>query len=49
MKVTKITKLQPGIYAFVCPVCGEILASASEPDFMPKFSTCDCDKEREYG
>lgn len=43
MKVTKITKLQPGIYAYVCPLCGEILASAPEPDFMPDFSICDCD------
>lgn len=44
MKVTKITKLQPGIYAFVCPACGEILASASDPDFMPDFSICNCDR-----
>lgn len=44
MKVTRITKLQPGIYAYVCPLCGEILASASEPGFMPDFSICDCDR-----
>lgn len=44
MKVTKITKLQPGIYAHVCPLCGEILSSASEPGFMPDFSFCGCDR-----
>lgn len=43
MKITKITKLQKGIYAFVCPVCGSVLASASEPEFMPDYSTCDCE------
>lgn len=43
MKVNKITKLQAGIYAFVCPLCGSVLASASEPDFMPDFSICNCD------
>lgn len=43
MKINKITKLQPGIYAFVCPLCGSVLASASEPDFMPDFSICTCD------
>lgn len=43
MRITKITKLQPGIYAHVCPLCGSIYASASEPDYMPEFSICDCD------
>lgn len=43
MKINKITKLQPGIYAFVCPLCGSVLASASEPDLMPEFSICNCD------
>lgn len=44
MKITEITKLQPGIYAHVCPVCGEIHASMSEYDMMPEFSICDCDR-----
>lgn len=44
MKITKITKLQPGIYAHVCPLCNEVHASASEPDMMPEFSICDCDR-----
>lgn len=43
MHVTKVTKIQAGIYAHVCPVCGEILSSASEPGFLPDFSICDCD------
>lgn len=44
MKITNITKLQPGVYAHVCPLCGEIHASASEQDFMPEFSICGCDR-----
>lgn len=44
MKITKITKLHPGVYAHVCPLCGEIYASASEADFMPEFSICNCDR-----
>lgn len=43
MKITKITKLQPGIYAYVCPLCGEIYASASEPEYLPEYSICSCD------
>lgn len=27
----------------VCPVCGDILASACELDLMPEFSICRCD------
>lgn len=33
-----------GLYAHICPLCGNILASSSEPDMMPEFSICDCDK-----
>lgn len=44
MKITKITKLQPGVYAHICPLCGEIYASACEPGMMPKFSICTCDR-----
>lgn len=33
-----------GLYAHVCPLCGNILASSSEEDLMPEFSICDCDK-----
>lgn len=47
MKITKITKISQGLYAHVCPLCGAILASASEPDIMPEFSVCDCDEEEE--
>ena len=44
MKITKITRLNRGLYAHICPLCGNILASSSEPDMMPEFSICDCDK-----
>ena len=44
MKITKITKLSSGLYAHVCPLCGTIHASAPEPDLMPEFSICDCDR-----
>ncbi len=44
MKVTRITRIGPGLYAQVCPLCGTILASASEPEFMPEFSICNCDR-----
>lgn len=44
MKVTKVTAAGRGMYAHVCPLCGRILASASEPDLMPEFSICDCDR-----
>ena len=44
MKITKITKIMPGVYAHVCPLCNEIHASASEIGYMPEFSICDCDR-----
>lgn len=47
MKITKITQLHRGLYAHVCPRCGNILASASEEELMPEFSICDCDRVEE--
>ena len=47
MKITKITRLHRGLYAHVCPLCGNILASSSEPDMMPEFSICGCDRKDE--
>lgn len=47
MKITKIIRLQRGLYAHVCPLCGYILASASDPDMMPEFSICGCDRKDE--
>lgn len=44
MKISKTTKIDRGLYGHVCPLCGSILASASEPDLMPEYSICDCDK-----
>lgn len=44
MKVTKITKIDWGLYAHVCPLCGSILASNSGEEMMPEFSICDCDR-----
>lgn len=44
MYIKRITKLSPGVYAHICPLCGEIHASVSEIDMMPEFSICDCDR-----
>lgn len=46
MEVRKVTYLGNGIYAHVCPLCGNVLASSSEADMMPEFSICGCDAER---
>lgn len=47
MKIVKIIKLRNGIYAHVCPLCGIVLASGSEPSMIPEFSICDCDRVEE--
>ena len=47
MKITKVTMIHRGLYAHVCPLCGDILASSSEPDTMPEFSICGCDKNQD--
>lgn len=44
MHIINITKLQPGVYAHICPLCGEVYASASELEMMPEFSICECDR-----
>lgn len=44
MYVKKITTIGPAMYALQCPLCGTILASASEIDWLPEFSTCNCDQ-----
>ncbi|MEG1839210.1 MAG: hypothetical protein RR220_07970 [Bacteroidaceae bacterium] len=43
MKITKIS-LKAGIYAHICPLCGEIKASGSDICSLPEFSICDCDR-----
>lgn len=45
MKITKVTEIGQGLYAHICPLCGTIHASAPEPDLMPEFSICDCDRK----
>lgn len=45
MRITKITKIGPGLYAHVCPLCGTVHASASGPEYMPEFSICACDRK----
>lgn len=47
MKITKITIIHRGLYAHICPLCGAIHASASDPDLMPEFSICNCDKNED--
>lgn len=49
MKITKIAELHRGLYAHICPLCGAICASASELEYMPEFSICDCDKNEAKG
>ena len=45
MKIKKITKIDRGLYGHVCPLCGSILASSSDPDFIPEYSICPCDRK----
>lgn len=45
MKITAITRIHKGLYAHICPLCGNILASASESGMMPEFSICSCDRK----
>lgn len=44
MKVKDVHKIGESIYAHVCPLCGSILASASEEELLPSFSICPCDR-----
>lgn len=44
MKIKDITMIHKGLYAHICPLCGNILASSSEEEMMPEFSICECDK-----
>lgn len=44
MKVNKVLKIGVSEYAHVCPLCGSILASASEEKLLPLFSICPCDR-----
>ncbi len=29
-----------GMYIMTCPICGKVVASSSEEDFLPEFTTC---------
>ena len=33
--------IHKGLYAHICPLCGNILASSSEEEMMPEFSICE--------
>lgn len=39
-------RIGPRLWAHKCPLCGQIYASADEPDLLPEFSLCDCDGGR---
>lgn len=43
MKVTNKQKIGT-VWVLQCPLCGKQRYSASEPDFLPDFFYCDCDK-----
>lgn len=44
MRVTKPIKIGPAMWAHICPLCGAVLASASEPEYLPDYSICSCDR-----
>lgn len=44
MKVKGVHKIGVSEYAHVCPLCGSILASASEEELLPSYSICPCDR-----
>lgn len=44
MKVTKSIQAKNGMWVHMCPICGTIRKSASEEEYMPEFSICDCDR-----
>lgn len=44
MKITRPTTIAPGIYAHVCPLCGQVLADACEAEMLPEYSICPCDR-----
>ncbi|MBB4043793.1 hypothetical protein [Bacteroides reticulotermitis] len=44
MKFSEKTKLSPGMWVIVCPLCGSTIASASDKEFLPDYSICDCDR-----
>lgn len=46
MKITTITELSGRMYAHVCPICGKIIASATEKDMMPEYSICSCEQAK---
>ena len=44
MKVTEIKKIAPNMFGHVCPKCGAILSSGTDPELLPEFMICPCDK-----
>lgn len=46
IKIIRPVKVGPRLWAHKCPLCGQIYASADEPDLLPEFSLCDCDGGR---
>ncbi|MDD3040895.1 hypothetical protein [Bacteroides sp.] len=44
MKVTNKKKIGSAMWVLQCPLCGDILASTSEKEYLPDYSLCDCDR-----
>jgi len=41
-KIRNKKKINSGLYVIECPKCGAYLASASDKEYLPEFSTCKC-------
>ena len=43
MFITRKKKIGPAMWVMECPKCGQWAASAAEREWLPDFTTCDCD------
>ena len=35
-------KINSAMWIIECPLCSNVIASASEKEYLPEFSTCNC-------